>query len=161
MFDFFKVEKNRRLFSQQYLGKLIDTAKPHVDCCESDEVVPLNMITLEVLEERKLCISFKKWRTIQSSKFPVVQNVFWHICSTVEIAHHEIRDGINEVNANLKAQGNELECFLEHATEKGRSLFYFYSLQVGELKFFNASVLILNKDFDFFEFDNNGNCKNK
>jgi hypothetical protein len=161
MFDFFKVEKNRRLFSQQYLGKLIDTAKPHVDCCESDEVVPLNMITLEVLEERKLCISFKKWRTIQSSKYPVVQNIFWHICSTTEFAHHEICDGINEVNANLKAQGNELECFLEHATEKGRSLFYLYSLHVGELKFFNASVLILNKDFEIFEFDNNGNCKNK
>jgi hypothetical protein len=161
MFEFFKTEKSRRLFSQQYMGKLIDTAKPHVDCCESDEVVPLDMITLGVLEERKLCIPFKKWRTIQSAKFPVVQNVFWHICSTVEIAPHELRDGINEVNANLIVQGNELECFLEHATEKGRCLFYFYSLQVGEVKFFNASVLILNKDFDMFEFDNNGNCKNK
>ncbi len=161
MFDFFKTEKSRRLFSQQYLGKLIDTAKPHVDCCESDEVVPLDMITLEELEERKLFIPFKKWRTIQSSKYPVVQNVFLHICSTIEIAHHELRDGINEANANLKAQGNELECFLEHATEKGRCLFYLYSLQVDELKFFNASVLILNKDFDLFEFDEIGNCKNK
>ena len=61
----------------------------------------------------------------------------------------------------MKAQGNELECFLEHATEKGRSLFYFYLLQFGELKFYNASVLILNKEFDLFEFDEFGNCKNK
>jgi hypothetical protein len=161
MFDFFKVEKNRRLFAQHYLAKLIDTPKPHIECCENDDVVPLQTVDLEILEERKLCIPFKKWRTIQSAKFPVVQNVFWHICSTTEITHHEIRDVINEVNANLKAQGNELECFLEHATENGRSLFYLYSLNVGELKFFNASVLILNKDFDFFEFDINGNCKNK
>jgi hypothetical protein len=129
-------------------------------CCEKKiDSFNAEIIDLPELQERKLGISFKKWRTIQSSKFPVVQNVFWHICSTTEIAHHELRDGINEVNANLKAQGNKLECFLEHATEKGRSLFYFYSLQVGELKFFNASVLILNKDFDFFEFDSNGNCK--
>ena len=161
MFDFFKTEKNRKIFAQQYLAKLIDTAKPHVDCCESDEVVPLVMITLEILEERKFCISFKKWRTIQSSKFPVVQNVFWHICSTTEIAHHEIRDGINEVNINLLDQGYQLECFIEHGTENGRCLFYLFSLQVGEQKFFNASVLILNKEFDLFEFDEFGNCKNK
>jgi hypothetical protein len=161
MFEFFKIEKNRKFFSQQYLGKLIDTAKPHVECCENDDVIPLQTINMEILEERKFCISFTKWRTIQSSKFPVVQNVFWHICSTTEIAHHELRDGFNEVNANLKAQGNELECLLEHETENGRSIFCLYSLQVGDMKFFNASVLILNKDFDLFEFDEFGNCKNK
>jgi hypothetical protein len=161
MFEFFKENKNKQLFSQQYLGKLIDTPKPHIECCKNDEVVPLDMITLIVLEERKLFIPFKKWRTIQSSNFPVVQNIFWHICSTSELTHHELRDGINEVNANLKAQGNELECFLEHATENGRSLFYLYSFNIGDLKFFNASVLILNKDFDFFEFDEFGNCKHK
>jgi hypothetical protein len=161
MFEFFKIEKNRRLFSQQYLEKLINFAKPHIECCESDKVVPLDIITLDLLEERKLCIPFKKWRTIQSSKFPVVQNVFCHICSTTEIAHHEIRDGINEVNTNLLDQGYQLECFIQHGTENGRCLFYLFSLQVGEQKFFNASVLSLNKDFDLFKFDEFGNCKNK
>jgi hypothetical protein len=126
MFEFFKIEKNRRLFSQQYLEKLINFAKAHIECCENDDTVPLQTINLEILEERKLCIPFKKWRTIQSSKYPVVQNIFWHICSTTEIAHHELRDGINEVNANLKTQGNELECFLEHGTEKG-SAFSIYT----------------------------------
>jgi hypothetical protein len=161
MFELFKIEKTKRLFSQQYLGKLIDVVKPHIECCDNDDAVPLQTINLEILEERKLCIPFKKWRTIQSSKYPVVQNVFWHICSTDEIAHHELLEVINEVNTNLIAQGNELECFLEHSTENGKGLFYLYSLQVGERKFFNASVLILNKDFDLFEFDINGNCKNK
>jgi hypothetical protein len=161
MFELFKIEKTKRLFSQQYLGKLIDVVKPHIDCCDNDDAVPLQTINLEILEERKLCIPFKKWKTIQSSKHPVVQNVFWHICSTDEIAHHELREVINEVNTNLKAQGNELECFLEHSTENGKGLFYLYSLQVDDRKFFNASVLILNKDFDLLGFDENGNCIHK
>lgn len=159
--DFFKTEKYKAAFSKHYLEKLINRNISESECCEDNEIFTLDMINLELLEERKLCIPFKKWRTVQSSKHPVVQNVFWHICSTSELAHHELRDGINEVNANLKAQGNQPECFLEQVTENGRSLFYLYSLKVGELKFFNASVLILNKDFDLFEFDENGNCKNK
>jgi hypothetical protein len=161
MFDFFKIEKNRRLFSQQYLEKLINFAKPHIEYCESDKVVPLDIITLDVLEERKLCIPFKKWRTIQSSKFPVVQNVFWHICSTTKIAHHEIRDGINEVNENLIAQGNVLDCFIFTEQNGSYCCFWLYTRKINEERFFNATVMILPGIGDLFGFDINGNSVHK
>jgi hypothetical protein len=159
--DFFQTESNVRLFKKQFLEKLIDSSASDADCCENEQVVPLQMIDMEMLEERKLCIPFDKWRTFQSSSFPVVQNVFWHICSSTDIALHELREGINEVNTNMHKQGNKLQCFIDHSTEKGRCLFYLYFLTGGELTFINATVLVLNDNFNSFEFDFNGNCLNK
>ena len=110
------------------------------------------------MEERKILIPFKKWKTLQTSKNPIVQNVFWNVCDTKNLAHHEIRDGINEVNENIRSQGNVLDCFIFTEQNGSYCCFWLFTRKINEERFFNATVMVLPRIGDLFEFDENGNC---
>ncbi len=113
MFEFFLNNQNVELFKSEILMKIHGNYLREENCIEVIfNVFNLQIVNLNILEERKLLISFDRWKTLQTSKDPIVQNIFWNVCDTKNLAHHEIRDGINEVNENLRKQVNNLAKFI-------------------------------------------------
>jgi hypothetical protein len=115
------------------------------------DLVPLNMVNMELLEERKFCIPFKKWRKIQLL-CPSVHNVFWHICDANTLTFVELQNILDELNSKMEECGNKLISYLDHSVESERCLFFLYSFNSGNLTFFNSSVLFLNTNIESQEF---------
>jgi hypothetical protein len=160
--DFFHEKKNAELFKKQFMLKLIFGEHETIHCSEEIfDILNLDYFTLNSLQERKTFISFQKWKTLQTSKVPIIQNIFWTVCETENLAHHEIRDGVNEVNDNLRNQGNILEKFLQVEHNGYYCCFWLYTKEFDKEFFFNATVMILPGIVDLFDFDDNGNCIHK
>jgi hypothetical protein len=162
MFDFFTKSTNVELFRRVFLGTILENYLSNEVCSETTfSDFDLIYISLDVLEERKFLIPFSRWKSLQKSKASLVQNIFWNVCDTKNLAHHEIRDGINEVNENLIAQGNVLDCFIFTERNGFYCCFWLYTRKINEERFFNATVMVLPRIGDLFEFDENGNCIHK
>ena len=159
MFEFFLNNQNVELFKSEILMKIHGNYLREENCIEVIfNVFNLQIVNLNILEERKLLISFDRWKTLQTSKDPIVQNIFWNVCDTKNLAHHEIRDGINEVNENLRKQGNNLAKFIFVEQNGSFCCFWLYTREIDEELFFNATVMVLPMIGDLFRFDENGNC---
>lgn len=159
MFEFFLNNQNVELFKSEILMKIHGNYLREENCIEVIfNVFNLQIVNLNILEERKLLISFDRWKTLQTSKDPIVQNIFWNVCDTKNLAHHEIRDGINEVNENLRKQGNNLAKFIFVEQNGSFCCFWLYTREIDEELFFNACVMVLPMIGDLFRFDENGNC---
>ena len=162
MFNFFTNDGSVELFKREFLLKILENYLHGENCNEdSFNVFNLQIVNLNILEERKILISFDRWKTLQTSKDPIVQNIFWNVCDTKNLAHHEIRDGINEVNENLRKQGHNLDKFMFAELNGSYCCFWLYTRKINEELFFNATVMILPRIGDLFGFDKNGNCIHK
>lgn len=162
MIEFFTDDRNAELFKREFLLKILENYLRDGNCNENTfDVRNLQFVNLNILEERKLLISFERWKSLQLSKDRAVQNIFWNVCDTKNLAHHEIRDSINEVNENLRAQGNNLDKFMFAELNGSYCCLWFYTRNINEEHFFNATVMVLPMIRDLFKFDDNGNCKNK
>ena len=162
MFEFFLNNQNVELFKSEILMKIHGNYLREENCIEVIfNVFNLQIVNLNILEERKLLISFDRWKTLQTSKDPIVQNIFWNVCDTKNLAHHEIRDGINEVNENLRKQGNNLAKFIFVEQNGSYCCFWLYTRNINEEHFFNATVMVLPEIGDILRFDENGNCIHK
>lgn len=151
-----------KIFRSVYLFKILENYLRDEECSEvtfSDS--DLRVISLDILEDRKFLIPYKRWKSLQTSEDPVIQNIFWNVCNTKNLAHHEIRDGINEVNENLRAQGNNLDKFIFVELDGSYCCFWLYTRKINKVLFFNATVMILPRIGDLFGFDENGNCIHK
>ena len=148
-----------KIFRSVYLFKILENYLRDEECSEvtfSDS--DLRVISLDILEDRKFLIPYKRWKSLQTSEDSVIQNIFWNVCNTKNLAHHEIRDGINEVNENLRAQGNNLDKFIFVELDGSYCCFWLYTQIINKKKIFNATVMILPRIGDLFGFDKNGNC---
>ena len=148
-----------KIFRSVYLFKILENYLRDEECSEvtfSDS--DLRVISLDILEDRKFLIPYKRWKSLQTSEDPVIQNIFWNVCNTKNLAHHEIRDGINEVNENLRAQGNNLDKFIFVELDGSYCCFWLHTQIINKEKIFNATVMILPRIGDLFGFDENGNC---
>ena len=162
MIEFFINDRNIELLKKEFLLKILENYLQGENCNEdSFNVFNLQFVNLNILEERKFLIPFNRWKTLQTSKDPIVQNIFWNVCDTKNLAHHEIRDGINEVNENLRNQENELAKFIFLERNGSYCCFWLYTRKINEELFFNATVMVLPRIGDLFEFDEIGNCINK
>jgi len=151
-----------KIFRSVYLLKILENYLREEECSEatfSDS--DLRVISLDILEDRKFLIPYNRWTSLQTSKEPIVQNIFWNVCNTKNLAHHEIRDGINEVNENLRAQGNNLDKFIFVELDGSYCCFWLYTQIINKEKIFNATVMILPRIGDLFGFDEDGNCIHK
>lgn len=162
MFEIFNNEKTKSLFKNIILKDILEKYLSEEDCSEATfDEFDFSYINLDILEERKILIPFKKWKTLQTSKNPIVQNVFWNVCDTKNVAHHEIRDGINEMIQNEIAQGNILVRFIFTEQNGSYCCFWLYTRKINEELFFNATVMVLPRIGDLLGFDDNGNCIHK
>jgi hypothetical protein len=162
MFDFFTKSTNVELFRKIFLVSILENYLRNEVCSEAVFTdLDFGDISLDILEERKFLIPFSRWKSLQKSKTSLVQNVFWNVCDTKNLAHHEIRDSINEVNENLIAQGNVLDCFIFTEQNGSYCCFWLYTRKINEERFFNATVMVLPRIGDLFGFDLNGNCIHK
>ena len=162
MIEFFTDDRNAELFKREFLSKILENYLQGENCNEdSFNVFNLQIVNLNILEERKFRISFDRWKSLQTSKDPIVQNIFWNVCDTKNLTHHEIRDVINEVNENMQYQGNNLAKFIFVEQNGSYCCFWLYTRKVNEEQFFNATVMILPRTGDLFGFDDNGNCTHK
>jgi len=151
-----------KIFRSLYLFKILENYLLEEECSESTfSDSDLRIISLDILEDRKFLIPYKRWKSLQTSEDPVIQNIFWNVCNTKNLAHHEIRDGINEVNENLRAQGNNLDKFIFVEHDGSYCCFWLYTQIINMEKIFNATVMILPRIGDLFGFDKNGNCIHK
>jgi|694.fasta_scaffold01454_20 hypothetical protein len=159
MFNFFTNDGSVELFKREFLLKILENYLRDEECSEvtfSDS--DLRVISLDILEDRKFLIPYKRWKSLQTSEDPVIQNIFWNVCNTKNLAHHEIRDGINEVNENLRAQGNNLDKFIFVELDGSYCCFWLHTQIINKKRIFNATVMILPRIGDLFGFDKNGNC---
>jgi hypothetical protein len=159
MFNFFTNDGSVELFKREFLLKILENYLRDEECSEvtfSDS--DLRVISLDILEDRKFLIPYKRWKSLQTSEDPVIQNIFWNVCNTKNLAHHEIRDGINEVNDNLRAQGNNLDKFIFVELDGSYCCFWLHTQIINKKRIFNATVMILPRIGDLFGFDKNGNC---
>jgi hypothetical protein len=162
MIEFFTDGRNVELFKREFLLNIIEKYL-HDGNCDEEKFTGTNLsdLTLNILEERKFLISFDRWKSLQTSNDPIVHNIFWNVCGTKNLAHHEIRDGINEVNENLRNQGNNLARFI-FAEENGfYCCFWLFIRRINQEQFFNATVMVLPGIVDLLGFDENGNCIHK
>ena len=159
MFNFFTNDGSVELFKREFLLKILENYLRDEECSEvtfSDS--DLRVISLDILEDRKFLIPYKRWKSLQTSEDPVIQNIFWNVCNTKNLAHHEIRDGINEVNENLRAQGNNLDKFIFVELDGSYCCFWLHTQIINKKRIFNATVMILPRIGDLFGFDKKGNC---
>ena len=162
MFQVLDNEKLKNLFKREYLEVILESYLSDGNCNEdSFNVFNLQIVNLNILEERKFRISFDRWKSLQTSKDRIVQNIFWNVCDTKNLTHHEIRDGINEVNENLRNQGNNLAKFIFVEQNGSYCCFWLYTRNINEEHFFNATVMVLPEIGDILRFDENGNCIHK
>jgi hypothetical protein len=162
MFDFFTKSTNVELFRKVFLVSILENYLRNEVCSEAVFTdLDFRDISLDILEERKFLIPFNRWKSLQTSKDPIIQNVFWNVCDTKNLAHHEIRDGINEVNENLRNQKNELVKFIFIERNGSYCCFWLYTRKINEERFFNATVMVLPGIGDLFGFDINGNSVHK
>jgi hypothetical protein len=162
MIEFFMDDRNIELLKNEFFLKILENYLQGENCNQdSFNVFNLHILNLEILEERKFLIPFNRWKSLQTSKDPIVQNVFWNVCDTKNLAHHEIRDGINEVNENLQNQCNNLAKFIFIEQNGSFCCFWLYTRKINEELFFNATVMVLPRIGDLFKFDKNGNCIHK
>jgi hypothetical protein len=162
MLDFFTAPGQIKFFRTTYLGGILENYLREGTCSiDTFSDFDLIYISLDVLEERKFLIPFSRWKSLQTSKDSLVQNIFWNVCDTKNLAHHEIRDGINEVNENLRSQGNVLGSFIFIEQNGSYCCFWLFTRKINEERFFNATVMVLPRIGDLFEFDDNGNCIHK
>ena len=162
MIEFFTDDRNAELFKREFLSKILENYLQGENCNEdSFNVFNLQIVNLNILEERKFRISFERWKSLQTSKDRIVQNIFWNVCDTKNLAHHEIRDGINEVNENLRKQGHNLDKFMFAELNGSYCCFWLYTRRIDKELFFNATVMVLPEIDDLFGFDIYGNCIHK
>lgn len=162
MFQVLDNEKLKNLFKREYLEVILESYLSDGNCNEdSFKVFNLHILNLEILEERKFLIPFNKWKSLQTSNDPIVQNIFWNVCDTKNLTDYEIRDGINEVNENARNQGNNLDKFIFVELNGSFCCFWLYTRKINDEQFFNATVMVLPRIGDLFGFDDNGNCIHK
>jgi hypothetical protein len=162
MLDFFTDNSKVEHFKKDFLLNILENYLQGENCNEdSFKVFNHQIVNLNILEERKFLIAFDRWKFLQTSKDPIVQNIFWNVCDTKNLAHHEIRDGINEANENLQNQSNNLAKFIFIEQNGSFCCFWLYTRKINEEQFFNATVMVLPEIGDLFGFDTNGNCIHK
>ena len=164
MIEFFTDGSNLELFKREFLNKILENyLNKDGEICNENAFNDFNvqMLNLDWLEDRKFLIPFNNWKRIQTSENPIVQNIFWNVCDTNNLAHHEIRDSINEVHSNAISQGNTLISFIYTERMGTYCCFWLYSKNNNQMQYFNSSVIVLPRIGEIFTFNKSGMCINK
>jgi hypothetical protein len=163
--EFFKIldwEKGKDLFRSHILSEILQKVNEENSCqCSVFEELKYKFIDLDNLEDRRVLSSFPVWLEFHKPSDLLTNNIHWNVCVDRDIAHHLFIDGLNEANANISAQGFNLN-FFTHVNEGFSNVaFWLHTKETAEGTSFIATTMVFFGFNDLFLFDENGMCINK
>jgi hypothetical protein len=162
LFKILDSENHKVLFRKLILTQILQNLNLEDECnCTLFDHFPYDVISLEILKERKMCLSYPNWLRFQHSTNPLANNIHWNVCVGKDTPHHLFRDGLNEANENILTQGFKLNFFTHVNEENSNAAFWLYTKETAEGTSFIATTMVFFGFNDLFLFDENGMCLNK
>jgi hypothetical protein len=161
-FSIFNSERTKDLFQDLVLPKMLQKVSNENGCnCKVFDEFSYSIISLSILDSRKIFLSYPLWLEFHKPSDPLTNNINWNVCVDRDIAHHLFRDGLNEANSNILAQGFNLNFFTHANQGDSNAAFWLYTKETAEGISFIATTMVFFGFNDLFLFDENGMCLNK
>jgi hypothetical protein len=162
MFEIFNSEKTKELFRNHVLPKMLNKVNPDNACnCNVFDEFPYALMGVEILDERKVFLTYPLWMKFQHSTYPLTNNIHWNVCVDKDTPHHLFRDGLNEANANISMQGYTLNFFTYMSEGDSNVAFWLYTKETAEGTSFIATTMVFFGFNNLFKFNDKGMCLDK